>query len=994
LQGRLRNRHGPRHGRLRAAAVGAGAAPELTCEQQGAPIGTRRAAAALPARALLIAAALLASAAGIALRVRLTARAPAGAIATRVAATPAQRSLALSLQGELAAAISARDRAYQVYRSAGDLRAANPGQHLALAFGRTGLRVSSGAIWARVDVRDSGYGTALTPLARVAPHGRANRVTYLRAGLREWYRNGPLGLEQGFTIARPRVAAPAGTWTLSLALSSDARLSLSDDAKVLTLAFARQRSLRYGSLRATDARGRELGSWLSLARGRLLLHVDARAATYPIRIDPIVQQAEALPGGGSGKFGSALALSADGRTAIAGAPEQEGGEAPEHKEGVVYAFTRSGMSWSQQGSALTTPREIAGGAFGTSVALSANGNTALIGSPQSRAGAGLAWIFTRSGSTWSESERLRDNGAEREHEFGSSVALSADASTAVVAAEGADRRVSDVIFVNSGSGFSAEQRIENVHGAIALSADGSTLLIGAHAFVRSGSSWAPQGAPLSGSNQVGQSGFGESVALSADGSTALIGGPEDNSCASCGHSSVGAVWVFTRSGSTWTQQGEKLVASGAEPEGHFGESVALSVDGNTALVGAPGNGKVEPTEAGAVFAFTRSGSSWTQRGEFRPSGAKWSEELENGSPEFGASLAVSASGHTVLIGADDFESGGASVAVASPEVTGVSPAAGPHTGGTPVTVSGANFDEASAVHFGGAPASSFTVTSDTSITASAPPGAGAVDVTVTVPGTGTSAISAADEFSYTEVPEVGHCEPSARRKGEYKVSNCTKPARGKGSYDWHRGAGAASGFKGVLSSPSLQTTGPDRLAITCASGQSEGRFAGTHALAVTSLRLLGCTDSSSPGVKSDCQTTGSANGEIVAAQLAGEVGFVAQSRKRATVGVDLAPTSGPNLASFECGGASESTGKGSGAGTPMELQGSVIGEIATINAMTASDVIAYQASAGRQVPERLEGGLTDVLTALVGLAATPEPTAFSAREEIKFEQPLEISTSA
>jgi hypothetical protein len=68
------------------------------------------------------------------------------------------------------------------------------------------------------------------------------------------------------------------------------------------------------------------------------------------------------------------------------------------------------------------------------------------------------------------------------------------------------------------------------------------------------------------------------VALSPDGNTALIGGPGDNS-------SAGAAWVFTRSGSTWTQQGKKLTVANETGGSQFGSSVALSANGNTALSG-------------------------------------------------------------------------------------------------------------------------------------------------------------------------------------------------------------------------------------------------------------------------------------------------------------------------------------------------------------------------------------------------------------------------
>jgi len=111
-----------------------------------------------------------------------------------------------------------------------------------------------------------------------------------------------------------------------------------------------------------------------------------------------------------------------------------------------------------------------------------------------------------------------------------------------------------------------------------------------------------QGKKLVGSGGVANQGL--AVALSADGNTALIGGG--------GEASVGAVWVFTRSGGAWTQQGSKLVGTGAAFPAfpRQGQSVALSADGNTALVGGPGDN----ANFGAVWVFTRSGGVWTQQG--------------------------------------------------------------------------------------------------------------------------------------------------------------------------------------------------------------------------------------------------------------------------------------------------------------------------------------------------------------------------------------------
>ena len=82
--------------------------------------------------------------------------------------------------------------------------------------------------------------------------------------------------------------------------------------------------------------------------------------------------------------------------------------------------------------------------------------------------------------------------------------------------------------------------------------------------------------------EEGNSEFGVLVSLSADGNTALVGGWKDNG-------TKGAAWVFTRTGGVWSQQGPKLTPTGEVGEGGFGTSVALSADGNTALIGAPGD---------------------------------------------------------------------------------------------------------------------------------------------------------------------------------------------------------------------------------------------------------------------------------------------------------------------------------------------------------------------------------------------------------------------
>ena len=163
--------------------------------------------------------------------------------------------------------------------------------------------------------------------------------------------------------------------------------------------------------------------------------------------------------------------------------------------------------------------------------------------------------------------------------------------------------------VGTGAVGSADQGV-----SVALSVDGNTAIVGGDldnsatgavwVFTRSNGVWTQQGPKLVGTGAVGsekEQGF--SIALSADGNTAIVGGFGDNSFA-------GAVWVFTRSNGVWMQQGPKLVGTGAVGSAQQGWSVALSADGNTAIVG----GLFDNSAGGAAWVFTRSNGVWMQQG--------------------------------------------------------------------------------------------------------------------------------------------------------------------------------------------------------------------------------------------------------------------------------------------------------------------------------------------------------------------------------------------
>jgi hypothetical protein len=310
-----------------------------------------------------------------------------------------------------------------------------------------------------------------------------------------------------------------------------------------------------------------------------------------------------LGGVGVTDQGFSVALSVDGSTAIVGAPGDNS------NVGAAWVFVRNGSTWTQQ-TKLVGTGGIGTSRQGTSVALSADGNTAIVGGVNDNAGAGAAWVFTRSGGTWSQQgPNLVGTGAIGAANQGQSVGLSADGNTAIVGGP------------NDNGGAGA-----------------------AWLFTRSGGTWAQYGLKLVGSGAVGIAGQGASVALSGDGMTAILGGLNDNG-------NIGAAWIFDQSGGLWTQQGPKLVGTGAIGTAQQGQAVAISDDGNTAMLG----GTFDNSGAGAVWIFVRAISGWTQQAKLVGSGAIGAGVQQ------GFSVGISGNGDTAIEGGPSDNAGAGAV---------------------------------------------------------------------------------------------------------------------------------------------------------------------------------------------------------------------------------------------------------------------------------------------------------------------------------------------
>jgi len=409
----------------------------------------------------------------------------------------------------------------------------------------------------------------------------------------------------------------------------------------------------------------------------ILLLAAATTLAAPVAAQLVQQGAKLTAADGSlpSYFGSSVAVSADGNTIIVG------GYMDDANVGAAWVFTRSNGVWTQQGLKLVGSAGQGVDYQGIRVGLSADGNTAIVGGDGDAGGVGAAWIFTRSGGKWSQQgpKLVATDTVGAMPQQGFSVALSGDGNTAIVGGYPDNNFIGAAwVWTRSGGIWKEQAKLFSIDFAgaysgqgsdVALSADGNTALVGAwldnnnagaaFVFTRDATGvWSQQGPKLFGSGAQGAAQQGWSVALSADGNTALVDGAADNNF-------TGAAWVWTRSNGVWSQQGSKLVGSGlaGQPQQvDQGAGGALSADGNTAAMGSANDND----STGAVWIFKRNSTgAWTQLGQkLVGSGAA--------APSFqGYSVALSADGSTLVEGgpADAKKTGAAWVFAPVPSTT-------------------------------------------------------------------------------------------------------------------------------------------------------------------------------------------------------------------------------------------------------------------------------------------------------------------------------------
>jgi hypothetical protein len=329
------------------------------------------------------------------------------------------------------------------------------------------------------------------------------------------------------------------------------------------------------------------------------------------------------PGAGNSLTEYGVATAIDGDTLVVGANSKE---AAGNYSGAAYVFVRSDARWELE--AKLIPDDAAAlQFFGWSVDI--DDDTIVVAAPgDSRNGlySGAAYVFTRNGSTWNQQAKLKAQDPAARDEFAVSVAIDGD--TIVVGSYLDDDSAMDsgsvYVFARNGTSWSQQAKLNastpSVQAWFGLAVDiaGDTILAGAiqddatvidagatYVFVRNGTTWSEQ-ALLTASDAATDDAFGFAVAVQGD--TAVIGanGFENTT------GFAGAVYVYERNGTVWSQQQKLTPVDATGANGLFGFGVSIGFDGDTILVGTNGDDAMG-VNTGSVYVFQQDGTGWMQQ---------------------------------------------------------------------------------------------------------------------------------------------------------------------------------------------------------------------------------------------------------------------------------------------------------------------------------------------------------------------------------------------
>jgi len=490
------------------------------------------------------------------------------------------------------------------------------------------------------------------------------KLTFNRDNLSEWFVNERAGLHHWMQVNKK---SGAGDLWLKLAITTPGNLRQVSDTQVEV--SGKDRSFTYSGLKVWDAAGKTLDARMKVSGTSIYLVVDDAKATYPVTIDPTwVQEAKLTASDATTTDAFGTSVSTDGTRAIVGAPTNDAGGTLD--SGAAYVFLRAANGlWSQEAKLIATDK-VSNDFFGTSVSIS--GARAVIGATGQDAsanGAGAAYVFTRTGTTWAQEAKLLASDGASNNGMGRSVSTTGD--RIAVGSPGAkggnvNNAGQVYIYTRAINGTWSQEAILNASDrsvadglgiSVSLSGDsviagaslkGNTNVGGAYVWLRAANgTWSEQ-AILVPSVTGSDDQFGSSVSLSGD--RALVGAPLRNQTV---FTDTGMVFAFTRSGTVWAQEAV-IIPLDTSISGFFGSSVSIS--GNRAIIGSPG-ATVNSVARGAAYVFLRNGAgAWSQEVKFTGSDSAAADS-------FGTSVSIS--GVNAIVGASGNDPSAASNAGAA-----------------------------------------------------------------------------------------------------------------------------------------------------------------------------------------------------------------------------------------------------------------------------------------------------------------------------------------
>ena len=366
--------------------------------------------------------------------------------------------------------------------------------------------------------------------------------------------------------------------------------------------------------------------WLPLQRAMTLAICLMGFGNMPLCAQSAAEIAKLLASDGASGDSFGFSVDIDGDTAVVGAflHDHQGTDS-----GAAYVFVRDGDTWVEQAELLPSDgKALDQAGFGQ---IAVDGDTILLGAHlqdvDGDTNAGVVYVFERNGNTWTETTKLHANDRQPGDQFGVHLALDGD--TAIIGANGDDNpngtNGSVYVYVRNGNTWTQQAILVGSDFGVRslgfaegqISIDEDTVVVGAWAsakqgresgaayvFVRNGNTWSEQAMLLPNDGKPLEQ-FGNATALDHD--TLMVG------ACRCHDPSVegGAVYVYTRNGSIWTQQAKLFPADGA-PADNFGASIKIV--GDRAVIGAPGaRNNLDHFNEGAAYVFVRNDNTWTEQ---------------------------------------------------------------------------------------------------------------------------------------------------------------------------------------------------------------------------------------------------------------------------------------------------------------------------------------------------------------------------------------------